>query len=244
MYKIKNFLFSNYRLLIIGLILLVTLVMIFDKCRHSLKNPVIEDNYTPVQRTEHEKFSDSLDFASQTVLLAQTQAHVALLESSLQKALIRKINIGKTTTSVEFKDSIVYVKVPGTRDTVFTGNTTQHLARFPMRFIHDNNYLKQSYTVYSEDSSSIDNLNIINRGHLVIGEKGKWFQKKTLLVGLMNENPYIKIDSIRSVVYSPKERLQISLGPVLLVNKTGASAGVGFTFKKGIFSGTIGYKLF
>lgn len=243
MNKIILFIKTHYRLLIVAIVVIITLSMLIRKCTHSLKNEVITDGYIAVQKTERGKFSDSLNYSTQAVLLAQTQAHVTLLESTLQKELSRKIKISKTTMSIEYKDSIVYIKIPGKRDTVYVP-TKEYVAKFPMKFKNENKYIKQSYTVYSPDSSSIDQLTINNTGHIVIGEKGKWYQKKTLILGILNENPYILVDTLHSVFYKAPETWHVSAGPVLLINKTGTSAGVGITFKKGFFSGTIGYKFY
>lgn len=239
-----NFIKNNYHAIIIAIIIIITGVMIFKKCHQQLKNPVADGILIP-QPTIHSKLSDSLVYASQVVLLAETQKRVISLESALQQALANEMRLTKQMVAVEYTDSIVYLRVPGKRDTVFVSTpSVPQLVNFPMKFIHKNNWLDEHYTVFSADSSSIDDLIITNVGHFVIGEKGKWFQKKTLMVGLLNENPYIKIDNVHSVSYQPKEHLQISFGPVILVNEKSASFGVGANLKKGLFSFNLGYKVF
>ena len=117
---------------------------------------------------------------------------------------------------------------------------------FPSKdyFKHENNHLKEYYTVYSKDSSAIDSLYLYGKEHIVIGQSGKWFQKKSIKVAITNENPYYLIDGLRTIVYKPPVPVQFSIGPMLMGNQSSLSGGVGVTVRKGIFSISLGYKVF
>lgn len=226
-------------------VLLLSVTLIFFKCKQQLTNTVVQKAVPNAQITVKEKLNDSTVFLKQEALLAETQEQVHILNDKLQEAMSHMMEISKVTTSIQYHDSIQYIKVPGerVRDTIVKiqlANTTT----YPMHFRHRSKFLEEAYTVVNKDSSNIDYLKIIGKGHIVVGETGKWYQKKTLVVGLMNENPYYIMDSVRSVVYRSKEVLQISVGPSIMINAHSSSLGVGITAKKGIFSCTLGYKLF
>lgn len=242
MKRLKD-LWQNYsRLILLSIIIIISIIFLLDKCNHT--NPKVILSIGNTQHTITGKLNDSLYYFTQTALLAQTQAQVHNLESTLQEELFRKVKIGKALTSIEFKDSIVYIKVPGQIDHRYDTVIKERNSDYPLRFTHTNNSLKENYTVFSKDSSSIDSLQIIGQGHLIVGEKGKWFQKKQLTVGLSNENPYFIVDNIKSIVYDPKPKLQVSFGPSLLINPKSTSFGVGVNVKKGLLSFNIGYKIF
>jgi hypothetical protein len=220
---------------VIALLLLFIIHRVYQ-CTHLVNNPVVTDKNEQVIKKA--KLNDSLSYHVQTILLAQTQAQVKLLETKLQEELFRKIEIGKKITSIEFRDSIVYVKVPGTPIPVDRSDYNEIYVKFPLRFKHQSAFLSEEYTVHSSDSATIDNLKILSKPHIVIGETGKWFQKKTIKIGIMNENPYILLDSLRSVVYSPKvSKFSLIVGPTVYYDfksKT-PKAQIGITFGYRIF---------
>lgn len=179
--------------------------------------------------------------ASQQVLIAETQEQLHILQTSLSQEIAKKEKMGKIITSIAYRDSIIYRDVPGKPIYI---ETEYKDSIFPLRFKHSNKYLTEYYSVHSKDSASIDSLAIVGKEHLIIGETGKWYQKKRIKIGLVNENPYFVVDSLHSVIYKPKSEIQFAVGPVIMFNKTSSSLGAGITIKKGMFTFTAAYKFF
>lgn len=223
-------------------ILLLLIILMFFKCKQQVLNPLVLPA-TIQQPAVKVKLNDSTVFFKQEALLAQTQEQVHILNDKLQEALIQMMKLSKVSTSIEYRDSICYVKVPGKRviDSFYYAVDSSN---FPMTFRHEGKYFSETYRVINKDSSVIDSIKIIGKGHIVVGETGKWYQKKRLVVGLMNENPYYMMDSVRSVVYKSRDVWQVGVGPIFLLSKNSTSVGIGLSAKKGIFSFSIGYKLF
>lgn len=229
---------NTIKFIVVGMILFFIIHRVYQ-CTRSVNNPIILGENKQV--TKKIKLNDSLSYHVQTVLLAQTQAQVKLLETKLQEELFRKIEIGKKTTSIEFRDSIVYLKIPGTPvsvDTIDQAKYNIEKIKFPIRFKHESPFLVEDYTIHSIDSSTIDGLRILSKPHIVIGESGKWFQKKTIKIGILNENPYILLDSLRSVVYHPKvSKFSLVVGPTIYYDFKSKipKAQIGLTFGYRIF---------
>lgn len=199
----------------IALLLLFVIHFIYQ-CNHKVTNPIVNGQNT--QSTIKGKLKDSLNYAAQIVLLAETQSQVDLLKNKLQEELFRKININKQMAVIQFKDSIVYIKLPGVPvpHTDSEPSHTELATKFPLHFKHENSFINESYTVHSPDSAVIDELRIMGKTNLVIGESGKWYQKKTIKIGVTNENPYFIIDSLQSVLYSPKvSKFSLVVGPTI-----------------------------
>lgn len=91
----------------------------------------------------------------------------------------------------------------------------------------------------------IDKESITSEPFVIIGKEKTLLNlgkpKYTVLVG--DKNPLFKRDSLYSTTFTPKQKLQLSLGPVVLANKNQATAGAGVNIKKGIFSLTLGYQV-
>lgn len=228
------------RTILIIILALATLFLFIEKCNQRKTNLTVSDVNHPVQKIIVRSLNDSLKLIEQDLIIAETKREMKYLQSTLQAELIKKTQIQKVISSIEYKDRIVYVNVPGERTDYDSPDTLW----FPLKFRNHNKFLDLKYKVFSRDSSMIDSLSIFNKTHLVIGEKGKWYQKKTIIVGLVNENPYYIVDSLQSTIYVPKEKLQVSLGWSVLANQKSVSTGPTITLKKGIFSFSAGYKLF
>lgn len=224
-------------LLIVAIIAIIAILLV--KCKKDHPKQVIAAPVVQTMNLDH--FNDSTMLASQEVLIAETQEQLHILQTTLSLEIARKMKINKITAAICYRDSIVYRDVPGEilyRDTSYGDNV------FPLRFKHANKYLTEYYSVHSKDSASIDSLSIVGKQHLVIGETGKWYQTKRIKIGIVNENPYFTVHSLRSVVYKPKDPVGFSVGPIVMVGKSSASMGIGMTAKKGMFSFTLGYKFF
>lgn len=231
----------------ISVVLFLAIVaLIISKCNQQKTNLNITDVKHSAQTITTEQLNDSLKYAEQTVLLAETNRQMRYLQTTLQAELLKKTKIEKATATIEYKDRIVYVNIPGENSEYIAVDTTvpENQVVFPLKFTHTSKFMKLSYRITSKNNSILDSLKIINTGHLIVGEKGKWYQKKTIIAAMVNENPYYIVNSMKSVVYKPKTKTQLSIGPILLTNGKTVSAGTGVVIKKGIFSLSIGYKLF
>ena len=253
--KILHPLLTKTEKLLLIIILILTFTLIYSSYKPESTNNLITDISKKPQTTITGKLNDSLKLVSQSLLIAETQKQMHFLESNLQTLLINNLKIKKIQTSLEYKDSINMKKIPGNKiptniekdnllNNITKLKTIDSLVIFPLHFNNQNQYLKLAYTVISEDSSIVDSLSIVGKGHLVIGETGKWYQRKNIVVGMTNENPYFIINDLKSVTYKPKQKLQLSAGRILVLNKQSSSFGVRITAKRGIFSFSLGYKLY
>lgn len=79
--------------------------------------------------------------------------------------------------------------------------------------------------------------------YLIFGDEtpilGLGKTKYSVLLG--DKNPDAKILSAKNAFYSPKPKVELSIGPSFLINKKYITTGVSANFKKGILSGSIGY---
>ena len=222
----------------LALIIVITCLLL-STCK---KTPeIISAPVQIVQTVNMSHLNDSIMLASQQVLIAETQEQLHILQTSLSQEIAKKEKMGKVITTISYRDSIIYRDVPG--QAVYI-ETIQRDSIFPLRFKHSNKYLTEYYTVHSKDSASIDSLAIVGKEHLIIGETGKWYQKKRIKIGLVNENPYFVVDSLHSVIYKPKSEIQVAIGPVMMISKNATTLGAGITLKKGIFTFTLAYKVF
>ena len=81
--------------------------------------------------------------------------------------------------------------------------------------------------------------------YVVFGSKKKVINigDPTYTVVLGNKNPRITSDSIFSITYKPKPKIELSVGPMILANQKSITAGFGFNAKRGKLSLSLGYTL-
>jgi len=157
----------------------------------------------------------------------QSQSTIEALQDSIER-ISEKITKVVPQYLVRYRDTMVYKdrEIPIYKDTALTSRYT----------FSDSS--RWHFLSGSLDSTvlRVDTLRIYNKTSVIIGEKGSWWQPKTLVVNVVGDNPYITSVGLQSYYYKPKERKwTLVAGPSLLFN--------GKQFYKGVAI-TAGYRVF
>lgn len=226
---------SENRKLIFGIIIGLIALFLFTKIRSCIETPINVIAPSGTQSIQRGMIDSNL-YVSQSVLLAETQQQLRDSYDRLTKEMAKAVGINKPNVVVVTKDSIVYQDIPGKPVYILGRDTSGQI--FPITFYHNSDFFTETYTVNSKDSSTINQLGIMGKGHLVIGEKTKFLGRSEIKVGYINDNPHIKVDSMTSMVYRPKRsNITLVVGPTVFYdfkNKVPA-------FQVGI---TLGYRIF
>lgn len=202
--------------------------------------------------------NDSLTFVAKDALIALDKTTIIKLLDSLEKIAAKYAKLAPKTV-IDFKQEQFYhAKVGIYQDSLSKLLDSLLILKETNKQVVYNDIVKNKKFQFSVKDKwfdevgnfdlngklIIDSLQIRSHPYVIIGDKGKWYQKKTVSVIIGDHNPNIvNIDSVRTYTYIPKDKLQISFGPILLTNIKQTSVGVGVNFKKGIFSASLGYLL-
>lgn len=250
--------------IIIGIIVLIIVAALLIKRCNTPSNQTIDSNITAVdQKTQHIILNDSTKGISQDVLVTHDPELIKHLTDSISEALNLKIGL-KPQTLIQWKDK--YIKVADTTkmdslskeiDKILAerGNVNITDAQFEqikkdlyaqkIPFNKTEPFFHQSGHIDYNGNLVIDTLQIQSGSDVSIGETRKnIFSHPKIAVVVRNTNPLIQQDSLKSIVYIPPTKSQISFGPMILANKAGDySLGAGISIKRGIFSFSLGYEL-
>lgn len=222
------------------------------------KNPVINPISVPIkQDTQVIKIDDSTKAYSQTFLVAKDKKTIQMLQDSILRFLTSNAKLIPTTVLTYseiaqynsklgvYQDSLSdlidsLVKLKNQNNEVVYNDIIKN-KKFNYRV--EDKWFTQNGSFNLTGRISIDSLKVKSEPYVVIGEKGKWYQRKTLTALVGNKNPNIEITGLQSFTYDPDPKWEVSGGPIVLTNIKQTSVGVGVNVKKGIFSASVGYLL-
>jgi len=239
-----------------AVIAVLILVIILTQTCKKPKNDVIEDISVPIsQNTEQLYINDSLKAVKQSILLAESKQTINNLQDSIEKIVSAYAQI-KPTTVIRYVENSTYKdKVGQYQDSLSTlidtlislknqnVEYTKYINSKTIPYVISDKWFTQKGSFDLKGSIKIDSLKIISEPYVILGEKGKWYQRKTITALVGNKNPNIVQNNLQSFTYKPKTPVQFSGGPVILTNGTQTSVGAGITIKKGLLSLTVGYQL-
>jgi len=219
------------------------------------KNPKNEEAIVPplIQPTKVIVINDSVKVWAQDVKLANSKKTIELLMDSIQKLTLKPSGIDPEIL-LQFKQVSEYKnKVGKYQDSLSSlidslikyKNTpayTDLIKNKKFKYVIEDKWFEQKGNFDLQGNINIETLKVKDAPYVVFGDKGKWFQRKTIQALVGNKNPNVNVDSLQSFVYIPKDKMQISAGPIILTNGINTTVGAGITLKKKFISITIGYQ--
>lgn len=199
---------------------------------------------------------DSTKAHEQDVLLTNSKNAITFLQDSLTKLFISLSKI-EPTTSVNYTTTSEYTNKLGKYQDSLSGlidsliyykqNNSKYydllLSNKKFNYSIQDKWFSQQGDFDLQGNIKINKLKVKGAPFVVIGEKGKWYQRPTITALVGDENPNIAIDSLKSYMYVPKRKIQLSGTGIILTNGKQTNLGVGLNIKKGPISLTIGYQL-
>jgi hypothetical protein len=166
---------------------------------------------------------DSLKVKQQELLVVQSQATIEALQDSVER-IAEKLTHVKPQYLIRYKDTVVY------RERVIPlGKVDTVEGRFVRRFTAADQWYNIKIAV-QDSILKIDRLELYNKVSVIIGQRGSWWQPKTIVVNVSNSNPMLEGIALNSYYYKPKERKwTIVAGPSLLFNGKQFYRGIGIT---------------
>jgi len=180
----------------------------------------------------HTYTQDSLKVKQQELLIVQSKETIESLQDSLER-ITEKLTKVIPQYLIRYKDTIVYKDrvIALQRDTIVRDSI-----RYIDLVFRDSTKWHLLAGQVTKDSIRFNTEQFYNKTSIIIGQKGTWWQPKTVVVNIAQDNPYLVTGSIQSYYYKPKERKwTLVAGPSLLFN--------GKSFYKGVAI-TAGYRVF
>jgi len=218
---------------------------------------IVIDSPTSVQKPTVVYINDSLKVQKQEMLLTQSKKLIEKLQDSIENLASKATKLSPETL-IKYNQLAKYENIVGTyKDSL--SSLIDSLIKFKSEPNYKEDYIKLltkkipyelqdkwfSQSGYFDLNGNIVIKNLVAKSspYILLGETGKWYQRKTVTAVVGDKNPHVEIDSLQTFKYVPKDKLQFSLGPVVLTDGKSTTFGAGISLKKSIFSLTIGYQI-
>lgn len=172
-------------------------------------------------------------------VIAQDKAAIAQLQDSLDRITtkltgVKPIYLVRYKDTIRFKDSIMY-QLDTTKDNQLDSLTRVlsylqgRVMLVPKLFLDSGRFFKVQGTVNLR-SVDISNVEIYNNTSVSIGTKGRWYQPKTLIVNVTEDNPFLSSGQVQAYYFKPKPiKWGVVVGPTLTASSKGLTYGIGLT---------------
>lgn len=249
--------------------LIVVLIAIFYIVRYFQKpnNPVLLPDVN--QKTEIIKLRDSLTLLKQVVLISTNRSLTkdTLLMEAIKIGRIKTESViqwrsetntlGRTIVMKDSFSSKINEILKIQKDNIYLSNTIAEKDAFNLRLEREKKILLSSRIPFRDSSKYrllegtvgldskliIDKDVVINEPYVIFGEEKSFFKRPVITALVGDKNPSTNQKSLYTATYRPKQKAQISIGPVILSNGRQFTAGPAVSYKKGIFSFSLGYTL-
>lgn len=255
----------NKTVAIITLIVAIIAIFYIIKYFKESNNPVLFPNAD--QKTEIIKLRDSLTLLKQVVLISENRnlTKDSLLMEAIRLGRIKTETVmqwrSETNTpgrTLEMQDSFNHrindiLKIQ--KDNILLANTPveknasslklerekKNLLDLRIPFKDSSKYRVLEGTIGLNSKIIINKDIIISEPYVIFGEQRGFLKRPVITVLVGDKNPATTQKDLYSATYKPKQKAQISVGPMILTNGRQFIAGPGVSYKKGIFSVSVGY---